>query len=167
MKRLFALLLSLLLLASLASCGEKEPEGGYALWFLAPSTGRGPALEAQRRDLGEDPDPGELLSALLAGPEGEELTSPFPKGVTLQDWAWDEEVPGKVVVVLSEQYTGLTDVSLTLADYAIVLTLSQLPQVESVEIQSTGYDAGYRSHEVLSAEEAVLWDGLAGEEPVK
>ncbi len=164
MKRLFALLLSLFLLAS---CGEKEPEGGHALWFLAPSTGRGPALEAQRRDLGEDPDPGELLSALLAGPEGEELTSPFPRGVTLQDWAWDEEVPGKVVVVLSEQYTGLTDVSLTLADYAIVLTLSQLPQVESVEVQSTGYDASYRSHEVLTAEEAVLWDGLAGEEPEK
>ncbi len=165
MKKKLALLLMLLFL--LPACAKNKPEGGYSLYFLAPPAGRGAALAAQERVLAEDADPGDLLAALLAGPEGEELTSPFPKGVTLQSWAWDEENPGNVVVVLSEQYTGLTDVSLTLADYAIVLTLSQLPQVESVEIQSTGYGAGYRSHEILTAEEAVLWDGLAGEEAEK
>ncbi len=167
MKRFCSALLALLLLCS---CGEEEPEGGYSLWFLAPSTGRGAALEVQTWVPAEEPDPGDLLSALLDGPEGEELSSPFPKGVTLQSWAWDEDRPGNVVVVLSEQYTALTDVSLTLADYAIVLTLSQLPEVDSVEIQSTGYDANYRGREVLTPEEAVLWDGLEeepGKSPVK
>ncbi len=161
--RWIVLLLFLCLLP--AGCaGEKgEEEGGYDLYFLAaPGGGRGAALETQRWTAEGTPDPGELLSALLSGPQGEELFSPFPKGVALQSWAWDEEVPGKVLVVLSEQYSGLTDISLTLADYSIVLTLSQLPEVESVEIQSTGYSANYRAHQTLSPEEAVLSDPLEG-----
>lgn len=160
---LLTVLVALLSLLPAGCAGERGEEGGYNLYFLAaPGGGRGAALEAQRRDLGDGPDPGELLSALLSGPEGEELSSPFPKGVTLQSWAWDKEVPGKVLVVLSEQYSGLTDISLTLADYSIVLTLSQLPGVESVEIQSTGYSANYRAHQTLSPEEAVLSDPLEG-----
>lgn len=165
-KRRLTRLIALLLLLSLlpAGCaGEGTEKGGYGLYFLAaPGGGRGAALEAQRWTDGEDPDPGELLSALLSGPQGEELSSPFPRGVTLQSWAWDEKVPGKVLVVLSEQYSGLTDISLTLADYSIVLTLSQLPEVKSVEIQSTGYSANYRAHQTLASEEAVLSDPLEG-----
>ena len=62
---------------------------------------------------------------------------------------------------MSEQYGGLTDISLTLADYCIVLTLSQVDGVETVEIISAGYTVSYRSHQQLSGEEAVLWDELA------
>jgi len=168
MKRSVAALLALLLLLT-AGCGRGEKEAGegeWSLYFLAdPGGGWGPALEAQAWDAQGDPDPGDLMEALLAGPEREGLASPFPRGVALQRWEWDEENEGNVKVVLSEQYSGLTDVSLTLADYAIVLTLSQLPEVESVEVQSTGYSANYRSHQMLAAEEAVLWDELAGEEP--
>ena len=63
---------------------------------------------------------------------------------------------------MSERYGELTDISLTLADYAIVLTLTQLESVESVEIISGGYAASYRSHQVLTAAEAMLTDELAG-----
>ena len=61
-------------------------------------------------------------------------------------------------ITLSEQYGALTDISLTLADYCIVLTLSQLEEVEGVEIRSGGHSAGYRSHQTLRADEALLWD---------
>ena len=57
---------------------------------------------------------------------------------------------------LSEQYGGLTDISLTLADYAIVLTLSQLRGVETVEILCPGHTASYRNHQILSAQEVDL-----------
>ena len=40
---------------------------------------------------------------------------------------------------LSEQYGGLADVSLTLADYCLVLTLSQVDGVDAVQIQSAGH----------------------------
>ena len=66
---------------------------------------------------------------------------------------------------LSEQYGALADISLTLADYCVVLTLSQLAEVEQVEITAQGHWAVYRSHQELSAEEAVLWDELAEANP--
>ena len=68
-----------------------------------------------------------------------------------------------VIVDLSEQYGALTDLSLTLADYCIVLTLSQVEGVEGVEITAGGHSVSYRGHQLLTAGEAVLFDGLAGE----
>lgn len=178
MKKYLCLLLALLL--ALSACGrgeERETEEGVRLWFAVDNRqadyGHGPALDSQPYQPPEsrtgpqegelDPDPGALLEALLAGPTREGLRSPFPRGVALRQWSWDEERPGVVLVDLSEQYGALTDISLTLADCCIVLTLSQVEGVEAVEITAGGRLAGYRSHQVLSAEEAVLWDGLARE----
>ena len=62
---------------------------------------------------------------------------------------------------MSEAYSGLSDISLTLADYSIVLTLAQLEEVVSVEIQAPAYFANYRSHQILLPEEAVLTDSFA------
>jgi spore germination protein GerM len=93
---------------------------------------------------------------LLAGPTQEGLTTPFPNGVTLQSWEWDEELDGNIKVRLSEQYSDLTDISLTLADYCIVLTLTQIDGVESVELISNSYSASYRSHQILTADEVLL-----------
>ena len=66
-----------------------------------------------------------------------------------------------LLVDLSEQYGALADISLSLADYSIVLTLSQAEGVEEVEITAGGRRVNYRSHQLLSAGEAVLWDELA------
>ena len=103
-----------------------------------------------------DPDPETLLRALLSGPSQEDLTSPFPKGTALQGCTWDPDDPGNLLVTLSEPYSELTDVALTLADYSIVLTLSQLDGVQTVEITAPGLRAGRRSHLKLAKEEAVL-----------
>ena len=159
-----AWLLSLLVL--LCACGrssEEKQRGDYVLYFLSGSlkaggSGHGPALDWGPYD--GEAQPEALLDALLAGPTLEELASPFPKGVTLRKCVWDEERPGVLVVSLSEQYGALTDISLTLADYCIVLTLSQLEDVEGVEIRSGGYGSDYRSHQLLQAEEALLADRL-------
>lgn len=154
----------LLLVLLLSACGKQqrpEPEGPV-LWFCAGGEDHGPALSAQLYE--GELQPEALLTALLAGPTGEGLTSPFPRGVTMRRCAWDEERPGVLLVDLSEQYGALADVSLSLADYSIVLTLSQAEGVESVEITAGGRRVSYRSHQTLSAREAVLWDELAGEQ---
>ena len=160
------LLLTLMLLALCGGCGNstKTGEAEYNLYFLVnDGGGSGPALGTEPyTGLGE-PDPENLVRALLAGPAGEGLRSPFPRGVTFQGWNWDPEEPGNLQITLSDQYSGLTDIALTLADYSIVLTLSQLEGVESVEILSQGYATGYRSHQILTAEEALLVEeGLSG-----
>ena len=156
--RLWAALLAAVLL--LAACGGGErTRPDYMLYFLpAGEKLQGSALDWEPYSGGEDPSPEDLLAALLAGPTQEELVSPFPRGVSLRSCDWDEEEPGVLQVTLSEQYGALTDISLTLADYCIVLTLSQLEEVEGVEIRSGGHSAGYRSHQTLRADEALLWD---------
>jgi len=176
-RALFALLALLCLLSACGGGGEVQERGDYVLWFLADSPavaaeqgafidqgGHGPALDREDWSGGKgEPKPRELLSALLAGPTGEGRITPFPRGVTVRGCAFDEERPGVLVVRLSEQYGALTDISLTLADYCIVLTLSQLQGVEAVEIRSEGHSGNYRSHQLLSKDEAILWDEMAEE----
>lgn len=169
MRRISAFALAAALLLLCAACGRQageEPGEGYVLYFTAAADGEichGPAIAAQPWEPkeGESVDPGVLLQALLSGPAEEGLTDPFPKGLSVRTWERDPEQPGHVRVSLSEQYSGLTDISLTLADYCIVLTLTQLEDVESVEIISAGHTVNYRSHQLLLPEEAVLTDEAA------
>ncbi len=162
MNRRRGLLLLFVLALALSACGRKEPEPfeGPVLWFQTSSEeAHGPALASQPYE--GELQPEALLEALLAGPDQDELRSPFPKNVTVSRCGWDGERPGVLLVSLSEQYGALADISLTLADYCIVLTLSQAEGVDAVEISTQGYHASYRGHQLLSAEEAVLWDEWA------
>ena len=145
-----SLLLGLLLL--LGSCSTAAEKGGYQLYF-ASGLEDGSAILSEPYQGEADPGPRELMEALLSGPTEEELNSPFPSGVSLRSWGLEE---GVLVLNLSEQYGGLTDISLTLADYCLVLTLSQVDGVDAVQIQSAGHTYHSRSHQTMQAEEAIL-----------
>ena len=164
-KRILVLILAAVLVVWIGLEREKtEPEEGYVLYFLTgQSQEHGPALTAQPWAPEGDavPDPGALLKALEQGPTQEGLESPFPRGTAVRSWQWDPDTPGNLQVQMSEAYSELSDVSLALADYSIVLTLAQLEEVESVEILTSAYLANYRSHSILRPEEAVLVDSFA------
>ena len=163
MKRLISLMLAFALLLPLTACGGAKGEEGLRLYFLAgDSASHGSALESELFEGGADPTAEELLRALLNGPTSENLVSPFPAGVTLQSVKWDTTKPGNLRIYLSEQYGSLSDIALTLADYCIVLTLSQLEEVESVVILADGYVIRYRSHQRLQADEVLLTDERIG-----
>ena len=161
-RTLTALLAALLLLAACGGGQADREKPELVLYYLLEGEPiHGSALDWQPYEGEADPGPEELLTALLAGPTQEGLASPFPRGAALRGWAWDEEEPGVLQIPLSEQYGALADISLTLADSCIVLTLSQLEGVEGVEIRSGGHSAGYRNHQTLRAGEVLLWDDLA------
>ena len=119
-----ALLAALALALSLSGCGGSGDSSGVLLYFCAdPARGtpHGPAIRSQPYQGPGGAGVEEMVDALLSGPTQGGLTSPFPEGLTLQGWSLED---GLLTLSLSEQYGGLADVSLTLADYCLVLTLS-------------------------------------------
>ncbi len=59
-------------------------------------------------------------------------------------------------VDLSPSYESLSGVALTLADSAVAMTLSQVPEVSSVQITVRGRELAYRERQVLNIRELLL-----------
>ncbi len=163
MKRRTVLALSTALLL-LACAGAAVIGGGdgpaYGAYFLeadlSQAAGSG-ALRAEPVVLGDVSGTREeaetLLLALLRGPSDATLKSPFPPGTQLRAL----ELEGsRALVDLSPPYASLSGVALTLADYAITLTLTQLPEILSVEITVRGQELAYRDKQVLTASDVLL-----------
>ena len=71
---------------------------------------------------------------------------------TLEDGGLSTEEQGtELRVDLSAAYSTLSGVGLSLADYAITLTLTQLPDVARVRITVAGRELDYRSRQVFLA----------------
>lgn len=165
-RRLPCLLAALALaLGLLAGCQAEEPEeSGFRLWgagdlteWSADST----ALGSWGYD-GAETVPA-VMAALLAGPPADSgLISAIPQGVTLLDWSLED---GVLLVDLSRPYGDLVGVDLTLADYCVTLTLTQLAGVEGVRITVNGSEISYRDRQVFYPSDIVL--SGAEEEPIE
>lgn len=158
--------LAVLLLGLAAGCaaGTREEDPGLELWFpIDPELGIASAALDACPYQGEDPSIPGLLSALLAGPPPEEVefTSLVPEGTRVLSWSMEEGVAN---VELSAAYAELAGVELTVTDYCITLTLSQLPGVDGVRITVNGGGQSYRDRRVLHRSD-VLFSG-AEETPV-
>lgn len=158
--RLCLLLLPLLLLAG---CRREEPaRTAYELYFqeadLTYSAGDAPfrteTVYLYDAETETAPRLAEaLLNELLKGPADETLKSALPAGTTLLSL----EINGdRALVDLSPSYESLSGVALTLADSAIALTLSQVPEVSSVQITVRGRELAYREQQVLNIRDILL-----------
>lgn len=158
------LLCAALALALCAGCApaDTSEEEGLRLWF--PTQGRQltAALDSCPYE-GEATVPA-MLSALLAGPPVEEtgLTRSIPAGTRVLGWSVEHRVAN---VEMSSTYAELVGVELTMADYCITLTLTQLPEVDGVRVTASGAGQSYRERHVLYPED-VLFSG-AEEVPVE
>jgi len=159
MKRRSILLLLLLLL--LTACGQTPAAStgqpsGRVLYFQPDSYAAGAALVPQAVELPPDtPEEEALITALLSGPVEKGLLSPFPKGVSLRSWSMQEDI---LHVNLSEEYGSLSGMDLTLADYAIALTLCQLDGVEGVTITVENDPMPFRYRQILRPQDVLLTD---------
>ena len=158
-KRWLAILLpAVLLIAMGGAIGtvsvRQEAVPTYSLYFVEKNLGSaagGDALRAEERALHEeDPSTEELAGALMAellkGPGDPTLKSPFPAGTSLNSV---KQAGTEVHVDLSAVYGTLSGVELSLADYAVTMTLAQLPDVARVRITVSGKELDYRSRQVF------------------
>lgn len=159
MRRALTALLCCLLLTGCGGAQEKHTDG-YLLYFqernLRDAAGGG-ALRAERISLPEGLEPEAqaelLLTALLAGPTDETLKSVIPTGTTLLSVTVEGS---RAAADLSSSYGMLSGVALTLADQAIALTLTQLPDILSVRITVRGQELAYRDKQIFTARDVLL-----------
>ena len=104
-----------------------------------------------------------LVAELLKGPADPTLKSPFPKGTALLS---AEQKGTELRVDLSAAYSTLSGVGLSLADYAITLTLTQLPNVNAVSITADGRELPYRETQVLLSADTLLSSRESGLRPI-
>ncbi len=163
MKKQIGLLLLVPLLLLPAGCRREEPaRTAYDLYFqeadLTYSAGESPfrTETVYLYDAETDAAPRlaeALVRELLKGPADETLKSTLPAGTTLLSL----EIEGdRARVDLSPSYESLSGVALTLADSAIAMTLSQVPEVSSVQITVRGRELAYRDRQVLNLRELLL-----------
>ena len=166
MKRMTALLLCALLLmpagCAYAAVEEQRQENVYDLYFREEdlsTTPGGDALRAEQVYLegadtwGTQHLAEELVTRLLSGPGDPTLKSTIPAGTSLLSLKVEG---GLAVVDLSLSYRTLSGVALTLADYAITLTLTQLRDIDSVSITVRGKELAYRDVQSFTARDLLL-----------
>lgn len=151
--------------AALAGCSASNEGSGTVLWFAGDTAEWNSATTAvvPAPYRGKTDSVDSLMAALLAGPPAnQEMYSPIPEGTRLLGWQLED---GLLWLDLSEHYARLTGFELTLADYCIALTLSQVEGVERVSITSSGASLSYRQYGEL-ARSQVIFSGVE-EEPVE
>ena len=158
-------LLAVLLIAIGGAIGtvsvRQESANAYDLYFVEQdlrSAGGSDALRAEERTLdggtlSTEELAGALMTELLKGPADPTLKSPFPRGTGV---ALVERKGTEIHIDLTTVYSTLSGVELSLADYAITMTMTQLPDVARVRITVAGNDLDYRSRQVFQARDVLL-----------
>ena len=164
MKRHWLLVLALICAGLLFACAAQTvQEDRMELWFLsAPGREKLPPAFGTTDYEGEETVP-DLMAALLNGPPLESgLAQAIPSGVQMLSWKVENRV---AQLELSTAYSKLSGIDLTLADYSIVLTLTQLDGIDGVCISVRNGGQDFWNRPILKAGD-VLFTG-AEEEPVE
>lgn len=137
MKRGIALLMAGLLFLCSGCAGLQEPDKIKMDFYYRISNDKpsGSAVIAETRYLESDAIP-VVMETLLKGPLKESgKMRTFPENVRLLSYAMNE---GILTLDLSEGFASLSGYDLMLAQYCIVLTLSQLDNVDGINLMVDG-----------------------------
>ena len=160
-KRIMLTALALVLLA-LAGCGvvQKEQEGLRLYYAASLDTHRGgDAIDSVTIDWDELPQGdqvarAESVLALLMGMCQEKgFQSPIPDGTTLRSVTI---IGGTACVDFSGSYGQLSGMALTIADYCVALSLTQLEGIYAVRITVNEQELAYRDNDLFLAGDVLL-----------
>lgn len=160
MKRLLSLLLAAVMLLSLCGCSAKEETvtEGLHLYGINDAEHRlgGDVITAtvvpwSNLPEGREAQAGAVVELLLQSTE--DYLSPFPAGTMVRS----VELSGSTAYVdLSAAYYQLGDISQTIADYCIALSLTQLTGIYAATITVEGRDLPYRDKQLLMSGDVLL-----------
>ena len=163
MKRKLIVLTALaLVLLALAGCGvvQKEQEGLRLYYAASLDTHRGgDAIDSVTIDWDELPQGdqvarAESVLALLMGMCQEKgFQSPIPAGTTLRSVSI---IGGTACVDFSGSYGQLSGMALTIADYCVALSLTQLDGIYAVRITVNEQELAYRDNDLFLAGDVLL-----------
>lgn len=161
MKRWILLLSCLLLTTGCAYAAINEQEDSYLLYFREAELREASGSDAIRavpvcikpRPETTEELATELVEKLMERPGEEGLGSVLPEGTELCGL---EVRNGQALLDFSRPYASLSGIDLTLADYAIALTLTQIPEISSVKITVQGHELSYREQQVFCPEDVLL-----------
>ena len=163
MKRKLIVLTALaLVLLALAGCGvvQKEQEGLRLYYAASLDTHRGgDAIDSvtiawDELPQGDQVARAESVLALLMGMCQEKgFQSPIPAGTTLRSVAI---IGGTACVDFSGSYGQLSGMALTIADYCVALSLTQLEGIYAVRITVNEQDLAYRDNDLFLAGDVLL-----------
>ena len=163
MKRKLIVLTALaLVLLALAGCGvvQKEQEGLRLYYAASLDTHRGgDAIDSVTIDWDELPQGdqvarAESVLALLMGMCREKgFQSPIPDGTTLRSVTI---IGGTARVDFSGSYGQLSGMALTIADYCVALSLTQLEGIYAVRITVNEQELAYRDNDLFLAGDVLL-----------
>jgi len=163
MKRLLMILLAFALLFCTACTNTKpvEEDGEYLLYFPADTamTKGGDAVVGVRMDLETKPnaklvdEANAVVMALIRGTE--EYPNPFGENLYLRGLT----ITGRRAYVdISPRYAELTGIDMSLADYCITLSLTQLEGISAVSITAGGKELFYRPNAVMMERDVLFSD---------
>ena len=160
-KRIVLTSLALVLLA-LAGCGvvQKEQEGLRLYYAASLDTHRGgDAIDSvtiawDELPQGDQVARAESVLALLMGACQEKgFQSPIPVGTTLRSVSI---IGGTACVDFSGSYGQLSGMALTIADYCVALSLTQLDGIYAVRITVNEQELAYRDNDLFLAGDVLL-----------
>lgn len=151
-----------LLLAACARRAESEGTEGYLLYYPAAELDTVAGEDAvvtrtlvieEAETLATEELAERLLTALLDDAPDDAVSAPMPDGTTLVELS---VLGSRARVDLSRHYARLAGIDLTIADYCVTLTLTQLEGINAVSITSGGQELPYRKTQTLTAADPLL-----------
>ena len=160
-KRIMLTALALVLLA-LAGCGvvQKEQEGLRLYYAASLDTHRGgDAIDSVTIDWDELPQGDQVaraesvLALLMGACQEKGFQNPIPAGTTLRSVTI---LGGTACVDFSGSYGQLSGMALTIADYCVALSLTQLDGIYAVRITVNEQELAYRDNDLFLAGDVLL-----------
>ncbi len=154
MKRGLAVLTAAMLLTSSGCAMAQNSKPTIDLYYVVSADSlSGTAIDCETRTMEEVTVPAVMAQLLQEPAHTTRLAAFAPTGTTLQNWSVEG---GTAYIDLSEDFGQLSGISLTKAEYCIVLTLTQLDGIDAVSITVAGQSLPGAAAGTLSADDVVL-----------